>query len=320
MVIRLDHVLLARGKTANSRPILRLRVGGDGNTTTRKGSDDKMAANPRRLRSGFLSTAAAALVLAGFGLVDGAGAMGLAPHRAVYDMSLERAASGSGITEVTGRMAFEMIGSPCEGYAVNMRFISRIAGDQRNTTTDLQSATYETADGSSYRFVTRNRFDGGEPEVTDGVAQREDGEVVVDLSRPEEASVELKGMPLFPTQHIREILQAARKGDRILPAEVYDGSDGGRKRYVTTTAIGERGHRAGDSSAERKLGQTASWPVTIAYFDETAEDGGELPSYEFSYALHENGVSTDLVLDYGNFAIKGTLSELEFVELPDCER
>jgi EipB-like len=40
----------------------------------------------------------------------------LAPHKAVYDFALARAAAG-GVSEMTGRMVYELTGSPCEGYA-----------------------------------------------------------------------------------------------------------------------------------------------------------------------------------------------------------
>ena len=38
----------------------------------------------------------------------------LAPHKAVYDFALARSAAG-GVSEMTGRMVYELTGSPCEG-------------------------------------------------------------------------------------------------------------------------------------------------------------------------------------------------------------
>ena len=50
----------------------------------------------------------------------------LAPHRAVYDLALDKASDRSGITGITGRMVYEFNGSACEGYTVTFRFVTRI--------------------------------------------------------------------------------------------------------------------------------------------------------------------------------------------------
>ncbi|MGI9404306.1 MAG: EipB family protein, partial [Hyphomicrobium sp.] len=40
----------------------------------------------------------------------------IAPHRAVYEIRLDRASPGSGVADMTGRMVYEMSGSSCKGY------------------------------------------------------------------------------------------------------------------------------------------------------------------------------------------------------------
>ena len=58
--------------------------------------------------------------------------------------------------------------------------------------------------------------------------------------------------------------------------------------------------------------------VTVSYFDETREDGGMTPFYEASFILYENGVSRQVVIDYGTFKIAGKLAEIEFLEADTC--
>ena len=82
----------------------------------------------RQRSAGPLGAGAAVLVC---GLTTGAGAevlgtpgsVKLAPHRAIYEMKLGDARSGSGVTDLSGRMVFEISGSACEGYTQNMRFV-----------------------------------------------------------------------------------------------------------------------------------------------------------------------------------------------------
>lgn len=244
----------------------------------------------------------------------------LAPHRAVYEMALERAEASSGITGIDGRLVFEMLGSSCDGYTVNMRFVSRIQNAENTTTSDLRSATFEEADGSAYRFVSRSYFNENLTEVTDGTATRADDEVVIDLDQPEEARFAVDEGVMFPTQHVRHVLAGAAAGETIVAADVYDGSDSGRKVYETTAVIAEP--HAGDEAVPEAggdvLGELDSWPITIAYFD-SSEGPAETPSYEFTYDIFSNGVSSRIVLDYGEFAIGGDLSSIEFVEPEPCE-
>src|SRR5262245_7878934 len=73
----------------------------------------------------------------------------LVSHRAVYDLALDKASDRSGITGLQGRMVYEFNGSPCEGYTVNFRFVTRIDTDGNSRLTDQQTTTFEDAGGKT---------------------------------------------------------------------------------------------------------------------------------------------------------------------------
>ena len=50
----------------------------------------------------------------------------LAPHRAVYDLTLTRTRGKRPIKSVRGRILYDFNGSPCEGYALQFRQVSEI--------------------------------------------------------------------------------------------------------------------------------------------------------------------------------------------------
>ena len=82
------------------------------------------------------------VVLASTGLWSSqAGAVPLAPHRAVYDLALSEATDRSGITGLSGRMVYEFNGSACEGYTVKFRFVTRIETSEVSRLTDQQTTT-----------------------------------------------------------------------------------------------------------------------------------------------------------------------------------
>ena len=70
------------------------------------------------------------------------------------------------------------------------------------------------------------------------------------------------------------------------------------------------------AAKDKGLGELASWPVSIGYFE---PKGGDLtPSYQIDFRLYDNGVSRELLIDYGDFSIHGTLTALEYLKAPEC--
>jgi len=248
----------------------------------------------------------------------------LAAHRAVYEMTLDDARSASGITGVDGRMVFEFTGSPCKGYSLNMRMVTHMTDSQGQTNlTDLRSSTWEQGDGQKFRFQSAQYLNDKLGDVTMGRAVREtpNTAVKVNLSQPAPAELNLAGQVLFPTQHSLALIEAAQAGETIFLAQIYDGSEKGQKVYDTTTFIGRKVSPGGDAelepaAKEKGLGDLASWPVSIGYFE--LNDGDLTPSYQIDFRLYENGVSRDLLIDYGDFSIHGTLTALEYLPVPEC--
>jgi hypothetical protein len=251
----------------------------------------------------------------------------LVAHRAVYEMTLDdtRSASGiSGITGIDGRMVFEFTGSQCDGYSLNMRMVTQMtdAQDQTNVT-DLRSSTWEQGDGGKFRFQSSQYVNDKLGDVTMGRAVREtpNEAIEVKLSQPSQAELKLSGPVLFPTQHSLALIERAEAGQALLQARIYDGSEKGRKVYETTAVIGQMVLPGADAkieaiAKEKGLSELASWPVSIGYFED--KSGDLTPSYQIDFRLYENGVSRELLIDYGGFSVHGTLTALEYLKTPEC--
>ena len=249
----------------------------------------------------------------------------LVAHRAIYEMTLDDARTASGITGIDGRMVFEFTGSECDGYSLNMRMVTQMTDSQGQTNlTDLRSSTWEQGDGQKFRFQSAQYLNDKLGDVTMGRAVRESPTeaVKVKLSQPSRAELNLSGQVLFPTQHSLALIEAARSGQSLFQARIYDGSEKGRKVYDTTAFIGRKVEAGADAdklepaAKEKGLDQLASWPVSIGYFE---PKGGDLtPSYQIDFRLYENGVSRELLIDYGDFSIHGTLTALEYLKPAEC--
>ena len=179
----------------------------------------------------------------------------LAPHRAVYDISLDRTASGSGVAELSGRMVYELKGSPCDGYAQTTRFVMRIESPKgKATISDLRSVYWENGKATRFRFEASQFENDRLTDRTVGSAKRKtfSGQLRVTIKKPKQSKSSLSPGALFPVQHSIKILAAARAGQRIFSSDLYDGSGKGNKIYETTAVLGDRKAPGYNSSRSRQ--------------------------------------------------------------------
>lgn len=246
-----------------------------------------------------------------------AGVTPLASHRAVYDLKLLRANGKRGLQTVRGRILYDFSGSTCEGYVLQFRQVSELdTGEGRVALSDLRASTWEDAKAKDFRFNSQNYLNEAMTVAVDGRAERGDSKVVVRLAKPKSANLSLDADIVFPTEHMRRIIDAAREGKTMLEFPVYDGSENGERVYNTLTVIGKEIGANEEPPADAAKDQPAlaglkRWPVTISYFDRAATGGEQTPVYAISFQMYENGVSRALTLDYGDFAIAGEMSQLD---------
>ncbi|MEO9336910.1 cell envelope integrity EipB family protein [Mesorhizobium sp. SB112] len=236
----------------------------------------------------------------------------LAPHRAVYDLVLDKASDRSGITGLSGRMVYEFNGSPCEGYTVNFRFVTQIQTGDKSQMTDQQTTTFEGGDGKTFNFVTKSFVDQNLDRELKGTAEVEPSGLKVQIDKPDANSLEL-GKTQFPTQHLVEMIDKAEKGETFYETNLFDGSEDADKVMTTTVVVGKKSEVKSDDPERPVLAgleKDAYWPVDIAYFDLDNGGGEEVPEYRISFKLHENGLTRDLLMDYGEFSMTGKLVNL----------
>ncbi len=252
----------------------------------------------------------------------------LAPHRAVYDMTLSHTATGAGVVELTGRMVYELTGDACKGYTQNMRFVTRSTDNKGGQSTmDLRSKSWEDGAGRTFRFDTNQFRNETLEEAAVGSAQRmADGKrISVHVAKPKLRRFEVGNNVLFPVQHSVELLQAAMRGKLVFTSDVYDGSENGTKVYATTAIVGAAKPRDFNATLERAenagaLDGLVAWPVSLSYFEKSSGRVDALPSYEIGFVFFENGVSRSLLIDYGHLAIRGRLTKLEMLKAERCSR
>ncbi len=282
-------------------------------------------------RMTWLVLPALAVVLAA--AQSGAGPVGdkvvLAPHRAVYDLKLSKTRGSRSIEAVRGRILYDFTGNICDGYALEFRQVSELdSGEGKPALSDLRSTTWEDAAAKTFRFNSENLVNEQQTDAVDGHAERTGEAVAVSLSKPKEKRFTEPVDAVFPTEHMRRIIAAAREGKSILEFPVYDGSESGEKLYNTLTVIGRAiapGAKPPDDAGAKipALAKLARWPVTISYFEQRSEKaehtGEQTPVYSIGFELYENGISRALTLDYPDFTISGKMTSLEMKQEKPCK-
>lgn len=233
----------------------------------------------------------------------------MAAHHAVYKLSLRSAKGTNAPASASGAIDYDVTGSACDGYTTNFRQLVEVQpaeGDSKLN--DMTSNTFENEAATDYTFNTKTSSGDDTPDTVAGKAQRgADGRIAVDTKSPK-GHADFASDVLFPTQHLRHIIAAAERGDKILSADIFDGSETGKKLFHTLTVIGAPLTDAPDDPAGKAeaLKGMRRWPVVISYF----EDGKDQPDYVLSSDLYENGISRALKLDYGDFVLAGALDQL----------
>jgi hypothetical protein len=266
----------------------------------------------------FRKTSVLAVLLSGIAMSD-APAASLAAHRAIYDLVLDAELPGTQVDKARGRIAFQFTGTACEGYTIMLRQVTSLdTGEGQETVSDLRNESWENANSTSYRFKTQNYVNEQIRENVTGTVTRQKGDTLsVRVTKPKPANFTLPGKIYLPTQHTRAMLEAAERGQRLLSAKIYDGSPDGRKIYETLTVIGGAElHDESKPTSYPALKGLKSYPVTTSYFEVGQAD--RLPAYTLSFDLYENGVSSALRLNYGNFALKGKLQSVELLPQKPC--
>jgi hypothetical protein len=235
-------------------------------------------------------------------------------HRAVYELSLGDTRGSVAIRGAEGRYVFDLE-DICEGYTLNERLVVRLARDGGTVLTDYRLSAFETENGDLYRFSTETEFNGTTEQSASGNLSVAKESAEVDYDAADDVTFDEAVMP--PLAHIRAILDAARAGEDRYAATVFDG-DIKKPVFYAVTRITDAEEDVDLSKIEGKeaLEEVAKWRIDSVYFPPTGDEDAATatPEFRFTATLFENGVVTDLILDYLDFSLEAELVDLKVHE------
>jgi hypothetical protein len=231
---------------------------------------------------------------------------GLIAHRALYELTLDKAKSGE-VVGARGTMGYEVTDA-CDGWAVRQRLRMTITnGDGQDIEMASDYTTWESKDGLRFRYHMRQTTDTAVTSQTDGEAslQKTGGPGEAHYTSPHENNSALPTGTVFPMAHTAAIIAAARDKKHFLSLPLFDGTD---ENGVEDSFIVVLDWKAPMPTKWPVLTSLSSTRVHLSFFDH--QPTGVTPTYEVAMRYWENGVADTMRMDFGDFVMNAKMKEL----------
>lgn len=232
-------------------------------------------------------------------------------------MSLAPGSSMVDIASADGVMVYRA-SRECSGWAVENHTIIRYGHGDGNFAEDKWTfLSWEGDDGLTYRFRVLHEADRNADRI-EGTAtlNTAGGPGVAKFTVPEGLEVDLPAGTLFPSEHLRRLLQAARSGDKMFTRIIFDGTTEDNP-YLVNVVIAPLRNRATPPLAE-----AAGAPVAAAYWTRGAffpyYTDTELPEFEMTIELRDDGIAELMDQKFDDLALRAKLMSVEILAAPDC--
>jgi EipB-like len=232
-------------------------------------------------------------------------------------MSLGTARDDSDVVDARGAMVYQW-GETCDGWTIEQRYRLKLRyTDSADADIVSNFVTWEAKDGLRYQFHEEETKNGSVDDEVVGSARIDGpgGGGVAQFSKPRPEILKLAPGVLFPSAHTILLIDKAREGARFFSRQVFDGS--AEENAVEVSAfIASRMKPEPASAQASPLLDRPGWHVRLAFFPADAK--AEEPDYELGMVLLDNGVSRDMVIDYGDYTIRAKLDDIEALTKPRC--
>src|SRR2546430_46510 len=194
-----------------------------------------------------------------------AGAADIAPHRALYTMSLGQTHGDAGVTGAGGTMAYQW-GESCDGWTVEQRYRLKMAyGESSDVSISSNFVTWEAKDGLKYRFNQKETGNGNENEGIRGQAKLDgpDKAGTVEFEKPQPKSIKLPPGVLFPSAHTMFLIDKAKAGENFISRQIFDGATV-ENAVLVSAVIGAKVEPDEESAKKSPLLNRPGWRVAGA--------------------------------------------------------
>jgi hypothetical protein len=242
----------------------------------------------------------------------------LAAHHATYVLTLAHDSRNSQVTGADGLMVFDLKDT-CDGWAIDLKLklIMSVESGESGTL-EMTQVTWESKDGSAYRYLIKNSGGGGQEEQLRGEARIDvaNGKGTATSDLPTRAEAALPENTVFPIAHTQLVLQKAAEGESVVTAEYFDGTASTDSMQASALIGPAEKDWPGLSKTIPELAGKISYPIGLAYY--LGEDIDGVPDQEQFFQLYENGVLGALTVSFGTIKVRAVLDSLKMQPASGC--
>jgi hypothetical protein len=155
-------------------------------------------------------------------------------------------------------------------------------------------------------------------ELRGSATLKPDGSGEAIYTMPKGLEYDLPSGTYFPMGHTAQVVAAARAGKKFFSSVIFDGSDEEGPIDISTfigKPVDVPVHYKNNPKIDQKLLAAPARMIRLAYFP--MAEPSESADYEMNVIFHENGIISDMVIEYDDFTVTQKLVALE--ALPrDC--
>lgn len=240
------------------------------------------------------------------------------PHRIVYTLELTSLSPSANIRKASGKMYFEWADA-CDAWTTTQKVqITYLYNDGQTVPISSDYKSWESKDGASYAFTVQELEDKSYADKVRGNAFRnDDASGKASYVIPADLAQALPKGFKFPSAHTFELLRRSKAGERFFTSTLFDGSDEEGPMLVNAVIgpIIARPEQVAEMG-ENKLIDSPARRVRLAYYEPSSPSS--TPDYEMSVMLHDNGVVSDMVIDYPDFSIRAVPQDLKALDKSGC--
>ena len=243
--------------------------------------------------------------------------LGFVPHKALYEIELENARSGSQIVNVEGHMYYEW-SYDCEAWNSKHRFnVLYEYADSPAIRLTSDFSNFEAYDASTLDYSAIRRQNGVEYEKIIGHAKTDAGQTGrADFNNPEGLHYDLPVGTLYPMKHTLNVVEAIQDNQKFYNAVVFDGSDDEGpveiNAFIGNAIDVPYPENKSALALDKELLSAKANKVQLAFFP--YQDKQEKADYEMDLILHHNSIISTMNVHYDDFTVRQKLIALEPID------
>lgn len=231
----------------------------------------------------------------------------IAPHQAVYKLSLSSKSPASRFTGLTGA-SVSQIEKQCEGWVVDEQIVmsmETVAGGVINR--EMTFKAKESLDGKTFSFDTRSVTNGHIEEFKGSARSRVDGTSEAEFVVPQPLEMPLPDGVYFYIGLTNWLVELAKSGSRAGEAMSFDGSDDDGPMKVTAFILPAKSD--GDAvNGDADLLSAKPWRARLAFFKLNTQQSN--PEFEISLRFLENGIVTRFEMIFDDLIVDQVLEDV----------